>query len=144
VTGAFAGAELAHIAAHGRFRGDNPLFSAMDLADGPLTVYDLEAAGRAPERLVLSACDSALASVVAGEELMGLVSTLFTLGTKTVVGSVVPVRDDQTRELMVGLHRRLRAGRSPAHALAECQVELADAGAGSFPGPTAFVCFGTG
>jgi CHAT domain-containing protein len=75
---------------------------------------------------------------------MGLVSTLFTLGTKTVVGSVVPVRDDQTRELMVSLHRRLRAGSSPARALADCQVELAEAGTGNFPGPTAFVCFGSG
>ncbi|HEY7074246.1 MAG TPA: CHAT domain-containing protein [Solirubrobacteraceae bacterium] len=135
VTEAFATAPLAHIAAHGSFRGDNPLFSALHLADGPLTVYDLEAAGRAPERLILSACDSALASVV-GEELMGLVSALFTLGTRTVVGSVMPVRDDHTRTLMVALHARLRAGAAPAVALAETQAELA--------GPTAFVCFGTG
>jgi hypothetical protein len=135
VTEGFAGAPLAHIAAHGSFRGDNPLFSALDLADGPLTVYDLEAAGQAPERLILSACDSALASVV-GQELMGLVSALFTLGTRTVVGSVMPVRDDQTRTLMVDLHERLRAGTEPARALAEIQAELA--------GPTAFVCFGMG
>jgi tetratricopeptide (TPR) repeat protein len=135
VTEAFAGAPLAHIAAHGSFRGDNPLFSALHLADGPLTVYDLEAAGQAPERLILSACDSALASVV-GEELMGLVSALFALGTRTVVGSVMPVRDDQTRTMMIALHERLRAGAAPAAALAEIQAERA--------GLNAFVCFGTG
>jgi CHAT domain-containing protein len=136
VASAFARAELAHFATHGRFRGDNPLFSALDVGDGPLTVYDLEAAGGVPDRLVLSACDSALGAVVAGEELMGLLSTLFTLGTRTVVGSVVPVRDDHTRELMVNLHACLRAGRSPAEALAECQAEL--------PSASAFVCFGAG
>jgi tetratricopeptide (TPR) repeat protein len=135
VTEAFGRAGLAHIAAHGRFRGDNPLFSALDVADGPLTVYDLEAAGSAPDRLVLSACESALGTVV-GAELMGLLSSLFTLGTRTVVGSVVPVRDDQTRELMVRLHGRLRAGRSPAEALAACQAEL--------PSASTFVCFGAG
>jgi CHAT domain-containing protein len=84
---------------------------------------------------VLSACDSALASVV-GEELMGLVSALFTLGTRTVIGSVMPVRDDHTRTLMVALHGRLRAGAEPARALAELQADLT--------GPTAFVCFGAG
>jgi hypothetical protein len=36
------GAWLAHDGAHGRFRGDNPMFSALEMADGPLTVYDLE------------------------------------------------------------------------------------------------------
>jgi tetratricopeptide (TPR) repeat protein len=136
VGAAFGRAELAHIATHGRFRGDNPLFSALDVGDGPLTVYDLEAAGGVPDRLILSACDSALGAVVGGQELMGLLSALFTLGTRTVVGSVVPVRDDHTRHLMVRLHRRLRAGRSPAEALAECQAGLASA--------SAFVCFGAG
>ena len=136
VIAAFGQAELVHFATHGRFRGDNPLFSALEVGDGPLTVYDLEAAGGVPDRLILSACDSALGAVVAGQELMGLLATLFTVGTRTVVGSVVPVRDDHTRDLMVRLHRRLRAGRSPAEALAECQAEL--------PSAAAFVCFGAG
>src|SRR4029077_4897881 len=42
------GAALAHIAAHGDFRTDNPLFSALWLADGPLTIYDLEGIRSAP------------------------------------------------------------------------------------------------
>ncbi|MCA1657179.1 MAG: CHAT domain-containing protein, partial [Actinobacteria bacterium] len=49
------GAALAHVAAHGRFRADNPLFSCLELFDGPLTVYDLESLGSAPRVLVLSA-----------------------------------------------------------------------------------------
>ena len=36
------GAALVHLAAHGDVRADNPLFSSLLLADGPLTVYDLE------------------------------------------------------------------------------------------------------
>jgi tetratricopeptide (TPR) repeat protein len=136
VTGAFQRAVHAHVAAHGSFRTDNPLFSSLELADGPLTVYEIEALGHAPARLVLSACDSARAAVMVGDELLGLSSALFSLGTSTVVGSVVPVRDESARELMVAFHRRLAAGRSPAEALAEAQVEL---GAG-----TAFVCFGAG
>ena len=48
VKAAIDGADLAHVAAHGTFRSDNPLFSSLHLADGPLTVYDLEALRRAP------------------------------------------------------------------------------------------------
>jgi CHAT domain-containing protein len=127
------GAELVHIAAHGRFRADNPQFSAIDLADGPLTVYDLERVRRGPRRLVLSACDSGLSAVHAGDELMGLAGAVFSLGTSTLIASVVPVADDLTKALMVELHCELCAGASPAHALATAQQRVAADG---------FVCFG--
>jgi CHAT domain-containing protein len=135
VRGALDGAELAHVAAHGRFRADNPQFSALDLADGPLTVYDLERVRRGPRRLVLSACDSGLSAVHAGDELMGLASAVFSLGTSTLIASVVPVADDVTKALMVELHRGMCAGHSPSHALATAQDRVRADG---------FVCFGAG
>jgi tetratricopeptide (TPR) repeat protein len=127
------GAELVHIAAHGHFRADNPQFSAIELADGPLTVYDLERVHRGPRRLVLSACDSGLSAVHAGDELMGLAGAVFSLGTSTLIASVVPVADDDAMALMVELHRELCAGATPAHALARAQLRVQVDG---------FVCFG--
>ena len=56
---AIDGAWLVHVAAHGTFRSDSPLFSAIELDDGPLTVYDLERLKRAPYRVILSSCNSA-------------------------------------------------------------------------------------
>ena len=47
---AMEGAWLAHIAAHGTFRADSPLFSSLRLHDGALTVYDFERLVRAPYR----------------------------------------------------------------------------------------------
>lgn len=126
-------AELVHIAAHGRFRADNPQFSAIELADGPLTVYDLERVRRGPRRLVLSACDSGLSAVHAGDELMGLAGAVFSLGTSTLIASVVPVADDATKALMVELHRALCAGSAPADALAAARARVPADG---------FVCFG--
>ena len=48
VARALEGRSLAHIAAHGTFRADNAQFSSLELADGPLTVYDLERMRRPP------------------------------------------------------------------------------------------------
>lgn len=144
VAAAFEHAEHAHVAAHGNFRTDNPLFSSLEFADGPLTVYEIEGLGRSPARLFLSACDSARAAVMVGDELLGVSSALFSLGTSTVVGSVVPVRDDSAHPLMVEFHRRLAQGVTPAAALSEAQLELSAAGEATFAAGAAFVCFGAG
>ena len=130
------GARLAHLAAHGRFRTDNPLFSNLELADGPLTVYDLESLGRAPRVLILSACEAALSGIHPGDELMGVASALLAQGSKTLIASVAEVADEDTRVLMTDLHRRLDAGLRPAHALAETQA--------AHPEAPAFLCLGAG
>jgi len=130
------GARLAHLAAHGRFRRDNPLFSNLELADGPLTVYDLESLGRAPRVLILSACDSALSGIHPGDELMGVASALLALGSKTLIASVAPVDDEHTRALMTTLHTELGGGTRPAPALAKAQAE--------HPEAPAFICLGAG
>ena len=118
---ALDGAWTAHVAAHGVFRADNPLFSSLRLDDGPLTVYDLGRLRRAPFRLVLSSCDSAVAAHVAADELLGMVSALVPLGTVNLLASVVPVNDAATAPLMMTFHDQLRAGAGFAEALCAAQ-----------------------
>ena len=144
VSEALDGAVLAHVAAHGQFRADSPLFSSLRLADGPLTVYDLEALTRAPDVLVLSACDSGLSDVQPGDELMGLASAVFALGTRTLIASVIPVPDEGSRRLMLDLHAGLRAGMNPAAALARAQTRIARSGPEGRAAAAGFVCFGAG
>jgi tetratricopeptide (TPR) repeat protein len=117
VLSALDGARLAHIAAHGTFRADNPLFSSLQLDDGPLTVHDLERLNRAPHRLVLSSCDSGVAATVGADELLGLVSSLVQLGAAGIVASVVPVNDLAAVPLMLALHDALRGGATLPEAL---------------------------
>ncbi|WP_173081491.1 CHAT domain-containing tetratricopeptide repeat protein [Phytohabitans rumicis] len=123
---ALDGAWTAHIAAHGTFHRENPLFSALALDDGPLMVYDLGRLRRAPVRLVLSSCESGVAGPVAADELLGMVSALVPLGTTSLLASVVPVNDTATTPLMVGFHERLRAGDSFGAALLAARGEAAD------------------
>jgi CHAT domain-containing protein len=115
--GALDGAHTAHIAAHGRFRADNPLFTSLTLADGPLTAYDLGRLRQAPRQLVLSSCDSAVTATVGADELLGIVSALAPLGTASLLASVVPVNDDAAGPMMAAFHARLRAGDSFGAAL---------------------------
>lgn len=126
VLDALDGAGLAHIAAHGSFRAESPLFSALLMDDGPLTVYDLERLRRAPYRLVLSSCDSGLAAPAGADELLGIASSLVPLGTAGIVASVVPVNDAAAVPLMLALHRRLRCGASLAASLRDARHDLAD------------------
>ena len=124
VLGAIDGARLVHIAAHGTFRADSPLFSALRLDDGPLTVYDLERLRRGPRQLVLSSCDSGVVAPVGADEVLGLASSLIPLGTTAIVASVVPVNDVAVVPLMIAVHRELRSGASLAEALARCPPRM--------------------
>jgi CHAT domain-containing protein len=135
---AIDGAALAHVACHGRFRSDSPLFSALELHDGPVTALDLQQLARPPDLLVLAACDLALSDRHPGDELLGLAAALLAMGTRTIIATVVSVPDADARRLMLALHRQLAAGVRPARALAHV---TAHDDASRYSG---FVCLGNG
>jgi tetratricopeptide (TPR) repeat protein len=132
---ALDGAPLAHLAAHGHHQPENVLFSSLDLADGPLMAYDLQALRTPPRQVVLSACEVGRADVRAGEEVFGFTAALLHAGTPTVVASVSRVPDEAALDVMTAYHRALATGVGPAAALA-----------GALP-PAAllpFSCYGAG
>jgi hypothetical protein len=141
---ALRGADLAHLAAHGRLGAENPLFSSLTLADGPLMVYDLEGLDQVPPIVVLAACDSGRHVVCSGDELLGLAATLLAHGTRQLVGSVIPVPDIETAPLMVEFHRLLCGGCTAAEALAQVQRAAADEGGAALAAAAGFVCVGAG
>jgi tetratricopeptide (TPR) repeat protein len=143
VLDAIDGARLVHIAAHGTFRADSPLFSALRLDDGPLSVYDLERLRRGPRQLVLSSCDSAVVAPAGANEVLGLASSLIPLGTAAIVASVVPVNDAAVVPLMIALHRELRSGASLAEALRDARQGVQGDPVAKATG-LAFVCLGAG
>ena len=123
---AMEGAWLAHIAAHGTFRADSPLFSSLRLHDGALTVYDFERLDRAPYRMLLPSCDSGVQAPAGADELLGLVSSLLPLGTAGIVAAIVPLNDEAAVPAMLELHRHLRAGQTIAESLHRVRQERAD------------------
>jgi len=144
VAAALERAQRAHIASHGIFRSDNPLFSSLQLADGPLTVYDLERLSTTPRDMILSACDGGVSAVRPGDELMGFSGALLALGTSALIASVVPVPDEPTQRLMLALHERLDAGDEPAPALAQARTDALGTSDADYATAAGFVCFGAG
>lgn len=117
VAGALDGAALVHLACHGRLRSDNPMFSALSLSDGPLTVQDLNGRGLAPARIVLASCESGAQVRYEGDELLGFVSALMAQGTTGIVASSIVVPDLESVLLMAALHAGITSGASLAAGL---------------------------
>lgn len=115
-------AAIVHFACHGRVNLLEPLKSYLVLSDEQrLTTADLIAAEHRPRRLVvLSACETSVAGVVAPTEVMGFPLAFLRLGFAGVLGSLWPIRDDGAALLMTRFHQVI-GQRSPATALAEAQ-----------------------
>ena len=139
VVAGFAASDLVHIAAHGRHRGDNPLFSAVWLEGGSLFAHEFEGRPRRASHVVLSACSAGGATLRPGDEPLGFASALLAYGVGTVVAPVSDVPDDTARRTMTLYHDGLATGREASVALAEAVSRAASEGhwlAGSF------TCFG--
>jgi CHAT domain-containing protein len=93
------------------------------------------------ELVVLSACDTGLGAIHAGEGVFGLRRAFVVAGAKTLVMSLWKVPDQQTQALIVDFYRRLLAGTPRGQALREAQQELRKRHPHPFCGG-AFICQG--
>jgi CHAT domain-containing protein len=121
-------ADLLHLACHGQFRADNPAFSFLQLADGPLTLHDVRALRLKARLVLLSACETGQSRVAPGDELLGLVRAFTLAGAQGVLASLWAVEDGATALLLADLHQALRDGAHPAQALQQAQAAAAAAG----------------
>jgi len=115
-----------HIATHGLFRRDNPMFSSIRLGDGPLSVYDLYQLRLSAELVTLSGCSTGLSEVVGGDELLGLVRGLLYAGASAVLLTLWDVNDKSTADFMKAFYGHLQKGLSKAEATREGMRELRD------------------
>ncbi|HKF57419.1 MAG TPA: CHAT domain-containing tetratricopeptide repeat protein [Blastocatellia bacterium] len=122
--GAAGDADIIHLACHGSFRADNPLFSSLRLADGWLTVRDSYQLRLNCSLVTLSACETGMSAVAPGNELIGLARGFFSAGSPSLLVTLWTVDDEQTSLLMQKFYASLMAGRGPAAALRDAQIEL--------------------
>jgi len=129
-----------HLAAHGFLDDTNPLYSYLVLAqgkfnqdeDGLLTAREVLSLRLNANLVVLSACDTALGGVRAGEGMIGMTWAFFVAGVPSTVASQWSVETKSTTRLMVDFHETLtRQSRNKtsvekAEALRMAQLKLLD------------------
>ena len=119
-----ADSRFVHIATHGLFRRDNPMFSSIRLGDGPLSVYDLYELRLSAELVTLSGCGTGLSVVVGGDEQLGLVRGLLYAGARAVLLTLWDAHDSSTADFMKSFYGYLQAGASKARAVQQAMKEV--------------------
>ena len=124
-------ADLIHLATHGQFDLQNPLFSTLYLAkdsasDGRLEVHEIFGLDLRSRTglVVLSACQTQLGKMTAGDEVVGLARAFLYGGTSSVIASLWNVDDAATGLLMGQFYQHLREGLGKAQALRRAQADV--------------------
>jgi CHAT domain-containing protein len=115
---------LIHIASHGCFRRESPMFSSIRLADSYLSLYDLYRTNLPVDLLTLSGCVTGLDFVEEGDELIGLTRGLLYAGARSLLLSLWDVDDRSTSELMLEFCSELTVQPRKADALQKAMLRL--------------------
>ncbi|HEX2916514.1 MAG TPA: CHAT domain-containing tetratricopeptide repeat protein [Chloroflexia bacterium] len=114
-----------HLATHGHFRSDAPLFSFVELADGTLLTADIFNLKLNSQLVTLSACESGLNVITGGDELTGLSRACLYAGAASLLLSLWRVEDYSTTCLMKEFYHRLnQPNTTRAGALRSAQLAL--------------------
>ena len=115
---------LIHIATHGTFRQDNPMFSGIRLGNAYLSLYDLYQLKLDADLVTLSGCATGLNVVTAGDELLGLIRGLLYAGAQSLLLTLWNVHDRSTADFMTYFYRRFQGEADKARALQGAMQEL--------------------
>ena len=122
---------LVHLSCHGDFAPEDPLRSAVLLADGPFTARQWMDLHFRADLITLSACRMAQAGSLGGDEMAGMSQSLLYAGASSLLVGLWSVNAVTTAYLMVAFYRRLwdergRKRTDEATALREAALALRD------------------
>lgn len=105
-----ADAGIIHLAGHGRFGTDQPLFSGVLLADGWLTIPMIYQLRTRADLLTLSGCETGITEISGGDELLGLIRGFLYAGATSLLVSLWRVSDRSTAFFMKHFYTALASG----------------------------------
>ncbi|MFC6714584.1 CHAT domain-containing protein [Branchiibius cervicis] len=109
--------DLLHVAAHGRHTPGNPMFSGLELLDGPWFGHDVAELTMVPSVVVLSACELGRSTARWGEETIGMARAWLHSGVRCVIAAPCTVNDAATSDYLAAVHSGMAGGLSPSDAL---------------------------
>ncbi|MGB7623460.1 MAG: CHAT domain-containing tetratricopeptide repeat protein [Terriglobia bacterium] len=117
-------ASILHIASHGLFRNDNPMFSSIYLGSSCLSLFDIYNIELDADLVTLSGCGTGMNRIVSGDELVGLVRGFLYAGTRSLLVSLWNVYDRSTAELMRAFYTHLKHNRNITQSLSCAMREI--------------------
>ena len=132
-------ADIIHLACHGVFDPNSPSRSALLLApfegdNGRLELPEIMKVSLNASFVVLSACNTGVGEISAGDDVVGLSRGALYAGTPSLMSSLWAVNDAATATLMKKFYTQFLAGKRPPEALRAAQFAiLRQGGSGNLP-----------
>lgn len=117
-------ARLWHFTGHAVFRADNPFYSYLSMADGPMFAADFRLRQVQVGLVTLAACRSGEQAAMPGEESIGLVRSLLEMGARNVIAGHWPVADASTAQWMTTFYDTYFKGATLHDAMAAAAHEV--------------------
>ena len=120
--------DILHFACHATYEPESPLFSALLLKsagqfeDGRLEANEIFSLKLNCDLVTLSACETGLAEITQGDEIIGLARSFIFAGTPSIITSLWKVDDLATAVMVKRFYRYLASGYSKAEALRQAQL----------------------
>lgn len=115
-----------HFATHACRHEKDPTQSAVFLQDGALTAGQIASLPLQLQLVVLSACETQSGPYQAGEGVLSIGRAFLQGGARALIGSLWPVSDAATAELMPLFYEHLAEGQPTAEALRQAQINFLD------------------
>lgn len=116
--------DLVHVVAHSRHREENPMFSSIEFADGPVFAADIARSGLRAKLVTLAACDTGIVSLISREEPDGLARAFLARGVSHVVASGWALHDEAAARAFGIFYDCLGEGKSIRATLNEARCRV--------------------
>jgi CHAT domain-containing protein len=130
-----------HMASHFFSDPASGYLSGVALSEGSIWLDQIHDLAPLPDLVTFSGCSAIFSRVYDGDEHIGLPSTCLISGSQTIVGSIWPVADESSAQMMTKFYDHYLQGNRPAVALALAQREIHQANSG-LPAWAGFSCVG--
>ncbi|MDQ2987105.1 MAG: CHAT domain-containing tetratricopeptide repeat protein [Armatimonadota bacterium] len=116
--------DLLHVACHATTRVDSPMYSTLEMKDGPLLSAEIAKSGGNVRLATLSACDTGRVSLRLRTEPEGLVRSCLALRADAVVASLWPLDDHAGAVTMSSYYGNLKRTLNVRNSLAAARIEV--------------------